>query len=63
MVVFAHEDVAGGEARKETLDNVTDGFQLLRCNVLLFVHGAPKCSSLDVLVQYRAPSLAGAVRV
>jgi hypothetical protein len=61
--MFVHEDVAAGKPRQETFNRVTDGLQLLPCNVMLIVLGAPKSSSREVLVRDRAPSIARAVRV
>jgi hypothetical protein len=63
MFVLVPEDVAAGQLRQKTLDSVTDGLQLLPSNVLLFVLGAPKSSSIEVIVEYRAPSVTGVVRV
>jgi predicted AAA+ superfamily ATPase len=42
---------------------VTDGLQLFPNNVLFFILGAPKSSSLEALVQNRAPNVARLVRV
>jgi hypothetical protein len=57
------KDVASGHMRQESLDNVTDGLQLLLGIVMLFVLGAPKSLNREVLVHYRASSVTGDVHV
>jgi hypothetical protein len=57
------KDVAGGKLWYETLDNVTDGLQLLLGNVLLFVFLALESSCLELFVKDRAPFITGVVRV
>jgi hypothetical protein len=63
MVVFVLEDVASSKLRDETLDGVTDGLQFFPSNVMFFVLGALKSSSLEALGQNRSPSVVRAVRV
>jgi hypothetical protein len=63
LVILVHEDVVAGQVQQKTLDGVTDGLQVFPFNVMMFVLGAPKYSSLETLVHNRLPSVASVVRV